>query len=168
MIGDARVLTLTQARGRAVEVLSAHSEGELPALLNKSVILSKYLDETYGPVVKLKNKTANKDIRRIQDKFSNLLSKPLNEITRAKLEKYRLDRLKAGIAKSTINRDISPLKRALNFAVEKGILSENPLAKLETFTAKELDNEIVRYLSPAEKKNYLLHWKAETIILCLL
>jgi hypothetical protein len=58
-------------------------------------------------------------------------------------------RLKAGIADRTVNRELAGLKSALAKAVEWGALTANPLAPVKL---RKVDNARVRYLSPAEEK----------------
>ena len=79
--------------------------------------------------------------------------KPLDDVRQADVETWRLKRLKAGKAKSTINRQISTLKAALQRAVDWDLLDANPLARLKPLKTDR--RGVVRYLSEAENGRLL-------------
>jgi integrase len=55
----------------------------------------------------------------------------IGEITKAAVRSYRSRRHAAKtITESTVNRDLEALRRILNFAVDEGILAQNPLGRL--------------------------------------
>ena len=56
---------------------------------------------------------------------------PLNQITKPLAEQYRLYRIrKKGVTESTVNHDLSVLRRVLFFALDNGILLANPMSRV--------------------------------------
>lgn len=79
----------------------------------------------------------------------------LREITPLDIETYRARRLKAGIKKSTSNRELALLKRMLHLAADWGYCAENPVVKVKLFS--ERDNLKERVLSAEEEVRLLAH-----------
>jgi integrase len=77
----------------------------------------------------------------------------VGEITTLKIEKYRAERLKEGVRKSTTNRELALLKRMFNLAVDWGYLQENRARKIKQFSEK--DNIKERVLSEQEEPRLL-------------
>jgi len=77
----------------------------------------------------------------------------LQEITPQYLERFRSERIRAGEAKSTVNRRMALLKRMFNLAIDWGHLKENPVSKIRFFSEKE--NERTRVLTDAEEGRLL-------------
>ncbi|MBW4622055.1 MAG: tyrosine-type recombinase/integrase [Cyanosarcina radialis HA8281-LM2] len=73
---------------------------------------------------------------------------PIERLTRQQLEAY-LDRL-SHLARSTHNRHRAILQSLLNFAVEEGYLSANPIARLKRRQTDPKSAEPTRYLSPEQ------------------
>lgn len=74
----------------------------------------------------------------------------MDEIHPWLVEKWRSERIKAGKARSTVNRDVAVLRAALAKAVEWGVIETHPLAKVKPL--KTDDRAAVRYLSTAEEQ----------------
>ena len=79
----------------------------------------------------------------------------LREITPLDLEAYRAKRLKAGIKKSTSNREMALLKKMFNLAIDWGYCGENPVVKVKFFP--ERDNLKERVLTAEEEARLLFH-----------
>ncbi|WP_077731394.1 site-specific integrase [Methylocaldum sp. 14B] len=130
-LGDAAILTLTAARNAAIEVLGKAAQGIDPREDRKPktepMTLRRFIDQKYRPWAHGNHKSSDTHVKRIESCFSDLLDRPLLEITPWLIEKYRLARLKAGIASTTINRDIVALKACLTRAAEWGEIAESPL-----------------------------------------
>lgn len=77
----------------------------------------------------------------------------LNNITPLLIEKYRAERLKTGVEKSTTNRELALLKKMFNLAIDWGYLKENPVRKVKIYSEK--DNIKERVLSEEEEKKLL-------------
>ncbi len=73
----------------------------------------------------------------------------LTKIDTLLIERFIAKRLEKGVKKSTINRDISCLKKMLNKAIDWDYLRENPLAQIKRFPEK--DNMRARVLSGKEE-----------------
>jgi integrase len=153
-IGKVGVLTPTQARDRAKEILASALTGEDPQSAKKKknpeFTLRTYLNSEYGPWVTADRKSGAKTLRLIQYNFKDYLELPLKEIKPVLIEKWRIDEQKRGKALTTINRDITRLKAALSKAVDWEMLEFSPLVKLKPL--KTDNNGKVRYLSPDEEK----------------
>lgn len=77
----------------------------------------------------------------------------LTEITPLLVERFIAKRVKDGVMKSTINRDLSCLKKMFNKAIDWNYLNENPLTKIKLFTEK--DNVRGKVLSEEEEARLL-------------
>jgi excisionase family DNA binding protein len=77
----------------------------------------------------------------------------LRDITPLNLEAYRAQRLKAGVKKSSTNREMALLKKMFNLAADWGFCEENPVRKIRLFPEK--DNLRERILTPEEEARLL-------------
>ena len=60
----------------------------------------------------------------------------LGEITPLLIEKYRVKRLESDVTKSTVNREISIMKKMFNLAIDWNMLDSNPALKVKLFSEK--------------------------------
>ena len=74
----------------------------------------------------------------------------LGSVTTSAILEYREGRLKAGISELTTNRERALLSVMFNFAIEKGLMSENPASKVRKFSEKDTARD--RVLSLDEEK----------------
>lgn len=79
----------------------------------------------------------------------------IRKITQHNIEKFIGERLKGGVEKSTINRELSCLSMMFNKAIDWGYLNENPAARVKRFS--ETDNMRERILSDEEEVQLLKH-----------
>jgi integrase len=77
----------------------------------------------------------------------------LAKINSLLIEQFITKRVNDGLRKSTINRDLSCLKKMFNKAIDWNYLSENPLKKVKMFSEK--DNVRDRILSEEEEARLL-------------
>lgn len=77
----------------------------------------------------------------------------LSGITPLLIEKYRAERLKAEVNKSSTNRELALLKRMFNLAIDWDYSKENPVRKVRLFSEK--DNLKERVLSEEEEAKLL-------------
>lgn len=112
--------------------------------------LRGFLDLKYEPWISEHRKTGAESVARIRRNFKDHLDKPLMEINQWLIENWRRERLKSGVSRATVNRDINTLKAALSRAVEWEIIRENPLAKVKPEKLDSMGK--VRYLSDDEEK----------------
>lgn len=147
-LGPAGVLTLQQAEARARAVLLD------PAAATKvkaaGTTLGEYLDDTYGPWVQARRKDASGTLARIRAAWVKLLDRRLADITSTMVDNIRTERLAAGRAPATVNRDVAALSSVLTLWVKNTDGAVHPLHELESID--EPDDKRVRYLTPDENR----------------
>ncbi len=153
-IGRTTVFSPEQARDRAKKVLGEAADGLDPLKtrhLAKTATLAKFLKTEYGPWFEANRKSGKPILKRLKHCFEgDFGSTRLHEISPLLIDKWRGKKLKEGLSKSTLNRDLSALKAAMNKAVEWDLIDSNPVAKAKLYS---LDvNASVRYLTPEEEK----------------
>src|SRR5215813_3448694 len=158
-IGPADALSVAQARDLALKYVAQAIAGDDPQAAKQQAreaaqhaqlqTLGGFLDVKYAPWVLAERKSGAATLARLRHNFSDLLDRPMQEISPWVIEKWRAEQLKRGKQKSTVNRDITGLKSVLSKAVAWDILLSHPLAKLKPL---KLDTKgRVRYLSAAEE-----------------
>ena len=134
-IGNAAVMFSAQARAKAKEIIGNAAQGIDPIArrgLTKPKTLQEFIDYQYEPWALLNIKTGEKTVRNIKRCFYDSFGKKdLKDINIYGIENLRNQRLKSGISKATINRDLTTLKAALSKAVEWELIEEHPLRKLK-------------------------------------
>ncbi|MDL2264151.1 site-specific integrase [Synergistaceae bacterium OttesenSCG-928-I11] len=167
MIGTTTLFTVTEARELARDFLAAIARGEDPKAeaeaevqaqideQNKTLTLGKFINEIYGPWVKESRKTGRETLLMIQRAFEPLFKMDVTQITLPQLETWRNHQKKErGIKASSLNREVTALKAALNWGVTMEIFEKTSIAKLKPL--KEVDSrKIVRYLSDDERSRLM-------------
>ncbi|MCO6440705.1 MAG: site-specific integrase [Nitrococcus mobilis] len=152
-LGRLTDLKPAEAREQAKAILGDAAKGKdvrAESRRAKSATFRDYLKNIYGPWAKAHRKDGAATLARLQACFdSEIGGKRLPEITHWIVEKWRSKRLKDGKAHSTVNRDVTALKSALNRAVEWNVIDANPIAKVKP--AKLDRRGVVRYLSDDEE-----------------
>ncbi|MEQ8691552.1 MAG: site-specific integrase [Pseudomonadales bacterium] len=159
-IGPAKSLKPRQARDIAetlagkvlsgVDIQAERKETRAKGATEKLQTWGGFLEHQFGPWVKQHRRQGEETLARLDANFGDLKARPLTEITAWVIEKWRAGRLKAGVSKSTLNRDVGDLKAALTKAVEWGLLDASPLASLRPFKLDE--GAAIRYLTADEEK----------------
>lgn len=153
-IGSASVFTPDQARERAKKYLGQLADGKDPLSarkVTKSATLEDFLHNEYGPWFVANRKSGDPILRRIKHCFLKDFGRiRLNEISPLQVDRWRLRRLKDGLSKSTLNRDLSALKAAYSKAVEWGLVNVSPIAGVRLYGLD--DNSGIRHLSQVEAK----------------
>ncbi|KPY90535.1 tyrosine-type recombinase/integrase [Pseudomonas syringae group genomosp. 3] len=153
-LGRVGVITLEQARTDASRYLAdAHAIGEPVAITEKRTgaampTLDHFLTHTFEPWAAEHHRDAKNGNRAIRHSFEALLSIPLSSIDTKRVEQIRTAWLRAGLAPSTANRNITRLRGVLSRALEWGVLQEHPL---KVRKLKVDDRSRVRYLSIEEE-----------------
>lgn len=153
-IGEVNILTPAQARDRAKEILGDAAKGIDPSKPKKSsetLTFSAFLENEYKPWLIANFKRGLETYTRIKVHFEPKQGKKtLEEFDNSwPFEKWRIDRINAGIKPITVNRDIAALKGFFTKAKEWGFIKTNPLAE---FKLKKIDDqERKRYLTEAEE-----------------
>lgn len=131
---------------KLVEVFEARNHPKKnPGRLKFSELASLYLDET-RKAGKRSWKTDEYRLVSIREYFGEA---ELGNVTTSAILEYREKRLKSGISELTTNRERALLSGIFNFAIEKGLMSENPASKVRKFSEKDTARD--RILSPAEE-----------------
>jgi site-specific recombinase XerD len=83
--------------------------------------------------------------------FSEFFDTPVEDLTPLLIEQWRMKRREQGKKASSVNRTLADLKSALNWGYKRGIIDENPLARMSPL--KETDSKsIVRFLKSDERE----------------
>ena len=160
-IGKHGTLSPAQARDEALglsarviageDIQAKKKEERAMAQAAKSQTLSGFIEHQYGPWALSQRKTGEATLARLRSNFEHLFERPLQEINAWVIEKWRSEALKAGKAKTTVNRDLAALKACLAKAVEWDLLGSHPLAKVKPIRTDRLAH--VRYLTDDEEKS---------------
>ena len=148
-IEDATLITVTNARNKARDFLTAHGNGETPeSRRQKKATLNAYLSGQYMDWVSKQNRFGARDTRRLMSALGKLGNKKLNQISQLAIEKWKRKRV---VAPATVNRELAHLKAALNRAVEWGVILANPATKVRRLQDKA--GKRVRWLTDSEHKS---------------
>lgn len=156
-------LTVAQARELAKDVAIQSWRGEDPVrdLADPMINLRKFIDEKYKEWAMANQRTAHVSIEKVEHSFAHLLHLPLCEINSWQIESWRVEAVRNGKKKSTVNRTVNALKGILRRAVDWGFLQENPLKAVKNL--KEDDNQRVRFLSEKEEGRLMAALKARSL-----
>lgn len=153
-LGRVGTLTLAQARTEAARYLAdAHEHGEPLAVTQNrrhanTPTLREFLDDTYLPWFKAHHKGYDKTLHTLDNNFSSIMARRLNEITGRDLELVRTSWLTGGNKPATANRKMGTISGVFSRAAEWGLISEHPLERLKQLKVDSKGQ--VRYLSPDE------------------
>lgn len=78
----------------------------------------------------------------------------LKDITPLNIENYRTERLESPVTKSTVNREITIMKRMFNLAIDWNFADVNPVLKIKMFSEKDTQKE--RILTEEEEARLLI------------
>lgn len=153
--GDYPALPLEAARERARRLageIAAHGAplAVIEAARPKPATLGSFVREHYGPWAKANQKAGQATVDAIAAHFAEIVDKPLTAICAFDLERFKAQRLKAGIKPSTVNRDLSRIRGALSCAVDWGMIEQHPMRTVKQ--AKGADDSRVRYLTHEEER----------------
>jgi integrase len=153
-IGSAQLLTVADAREMARDFLSALAKGEDPTAPSDVLTFGTFLKDKYEPWVLDYRKSAKSTLYILQSNFGFLNDTPLDQITIAQVEEWRSKRKKDGLKSSSLNRRVTALKAAINWATKRGLIENNPLLKLERLSERDIVTK-VRYLTEDERKRLM-------------
>jgi integrase len=154
-IGDATLFTVAEAREAAREFLASVERGEDPTEPEKNITLGDFLKGTYEEWVLDNRKSGDLTLAMIKANFKFLFDTPMEEITVAQVEQWRSAKKKNDKVKaSSLNRMITSLKSAINWAVKRGVIESNPLVKLEPLPERDSVKK-VRYLTESERASLI-------------
>jgi integrase len=153
-IGDATRYTVAEAREAAQQFLSSIEKGEDPTAPEKKLSFGEFVRNNYEPWVLEYRKSGDSTVYMLKSNFKFLSDTPLDEITIAQVEQWRSKRKKDGLKTSSINRRITALKAAINWAVKRNLIETNPIAKLERLAETDTVRK-VRYLTKDERERLM-------------
>lgn len=147
-LGNAKVFTMAQAEDSARKVLVDPVAFEKSKLQASS--LAEFIERHYEPWAKAHRKSAKATLARLRSSFERVFYRQrLEDIALPALERWRTDRINAGKARATVNRDLVALSAVLTKAVEWNALTSNPLHKLKPL---KVMGGTVRFLTTAEEQ----------------
>jgi integrase len=148
-----------QSRAEAVLYLKekvSEAFAQASSLHVKKQITFAELGETYLQNYAKSNKKSWKDDEyrinaNLKPFFGDML---LKDVTPLKIENYRTARLESPVTKSTVNREITIMKRMFNLAIDWNFADVNPVLKIKLFS--EMDTQKERILTEEEEAKLLL------------
>jgi integrase len=147
-LGRMPVMTFGMAKGKAEAILRGEDpdavEEDRAALMTFDVFLTDH----YQNWVEANHSQPEETMARLR-RF-NIGEMRLDEIRLADIETWRVKRQNGGISHSTINRDLSSLKAALQKTWDWELLDHHPLARLKPLKVDK--RPVVRYLPQDEEK----------------
>lgn len=114
--------------------------------------LGVFLDEVFEPWFVEHQSHTTATVRKVKTAFPDLLPKSMADITPWWLEKWRAERLKAGVLPTTVNREVAALKAVLSKAVEWEYLDTTPLPRGKLKALKVDTHGVVKWLSQDEEQ----------------
>ncbi|MCP4473469.1 MAG: tyrosine-type recombinase/integrase [Gammaproteobacteria bacterium] len=157
-IGDAKVITVAQAREKAKQILGDMARGidpkkkQSPESNDKQgITFQQFFNDVYAPWLQANKPDSYRNgAGWLNGRFMEFLSeKRLDELNAELLEKWRIERLQQDKVKpATVNKEIIMLKTLLSRAQKWGFITEHPLANFEM--SKLGDTTRVRFLSKEE------------------
>jgi integrase len=134
-LGKAGTLLPDEAREKCQKVLGniAHGRHPLHGLSGTDgPTLGQIIEDTYVPWVKANRpRTATNTLEKLNRIFGSWFAEPLSAITIERIESWKIRRLNAGRAATTILRDMFTLSSVLSRAVRLGKVTENPIRRVE-------------------------------------
>jgi hypothetical protein len=128
-IGSAQLFSVNEARERARDFLSAVAKGEDPAAPSDIPTFGEFLKNDYEPWVTEYRKSWESTMYMLKSNFDFLLDTPMDQITIDRIEQWRTKRKKSGLKSSSLNRRMTALKAAINWAVKRDIIESNRLSR---------------------------------------
>lgn len=155
ILGSTDKLTAGNARKIAREQLATVALHGAPSLIDRrrALTLRAFIDEHYAPWATEHLKAPAEAIQRLRVRFAEFLDDRLSSLSAFAIERWRTARLKAGVQKSTINRDVGALKSALSKAISWGHLQKHALAGVKPYRVD--DRAVIRYLTAEEETRLL-------------
>ncbi len=116
--------------------------------------LSDLQDALEAFMVGKSHHTIRKTRRSLQELVALCGNRRLEHVNRAMIMDFRAERLTAGVAAATANKDLRQIKSALSYAVDAGWLRSNPLWRWKGLQLREPEKRI-RVIEPEEFQRLL-------------
>lgn len=129
--------------------------GVLPTKLT----LSAFFISTYGPIIKVKNRSYRDDVERFKNHVHPVLGTiPMSEIRSIQLEQL-FNKLSSSMAPATVNHVRALLHRMYEVAIRHDYVNNNPVKKTDRF---KVDNVVNRIMTPQETERFIDECLKET------
>jgi len=128
-IGDAAVLTASMARFRARDLLQRASHLKSAGKGREST-LGEFLEGRYSHWIDRKCRYGRRDTRRLKNALGLLADERIDHVGLSQIERWKLKR-GGQVQPSTMNRELTSLKAALNRAVQWKLIDENPARRVK-------------------------------------
>ena len=154
-LGSAETLTVAQVRDMAKEfgVKVIRGEVEIKEKPAKKVCFNSLL-EVYEPWVLANRRSGQETMNMIRSAFPQLINLSVDDVNLMEIEKWRMEKMNAGLKASSINRFISSLQAVLNWGVKRNLIETNHINRLERL--REHDSDVkVRYLTEDERNRLM-------------
>ncbi len=142
-----QVVESAKSRAEAVKVLQEKVSEAFNKVYNPDAEKSKttfqeLADSYLNNYAKASKKSWKDDMYRIEAHMKPFFGTyKLGDITPLSIEKYRVERLKIGVTKSTVNREITIMKKMFNLAIDWKLTCSNPVLKVRLFSEKDTQKE---------------------------
>lgn len=156
-IGDCSILSVSVARDKAKAFLASVTLGSDPDKegANKFMTLQELIEKYYRPWFAANRKGGDAAIDVLKSCFAEFMDKRPAELSILDLEKWqRRRRDEKGVKFATLNRETTTLKAALNWAVKRGLITDNPLNGLRRLS--EVDSMSKTRYSSEERGRLLV------------
>jgi hypothetical protein len=140
-IGAANVFTVAEAREEARKFLSAVVRGIDPTAPSGVLTFGEFIKDKYEGWAMDNLKAPEATLYILASNFGFLNDTPLDQITIDQVEQWRSRRKKDGLKSSSLNRRVTALKAAINWAVKRNIIENHPLSRLEKLSERDSDSK---------------------------
>lgn len=160
-IGDAKCVTLAQARKKAIELRASVQLGKWEDLPNrkpqdaKEITFEDFVTGYYLPSMQMRKRSVASELSFLKNHLLPTFgSKPLSEITRLDLSQFHTSIRQTGYASGTADRMIILMRCILNHAIKLEVLPRgaNPAEKFDLFNEP---NNRERFLTESEARKLL-------------
>lgn len=128
-------------------------------ILPTKVTLSAFFINTYGPIIKMKNRSYRDDVERFKNHVHPVLGTiPMADIRSIQLEQL-FNKLASSMAPATVNHVRALLHRMYEVAIRHDYVNTNPVKKTDRF---KVDNVVNRIMTPQETDSFIAECLKET------
>jgi integrase len=158
-LGEAASMSVALARDEARKKLAEVIQGTDPVEAKRArradaITLGEFIDGDYAKTVLAHLKSGQAIHDRLKRCFESFWKRKLNDATlHNAIQHWRAKRLKDGVSRATVNRDLGALKAVFARALDRDLIKEHPLRKVKPLKLDK--NGKVRYLSPDEEKRLM-------------
>ncbi len=128
-IGDASVFTASMARYRARDLLQRATQLKTADNERGEVTLGSFLEGPYSHWIERRSRYGRRDARRLKNALGPLADERIDYIGSSQIERWKIIRGKS-VCSSTVNRELTSLKAALNRARQWKLIPDNPARRV--------------------------------------